>query len=267
MDKRVRSPNYPAISLREAMDKVSVLHKHIHNHAGPREVIARGMGYASLNGSSMSVISALNKYGLLEGRGDEIKISDRAMRIMHPESQDERATAIREAAAEPQLFAELDDRFPGATPNEELLRNYLLRKSFAPSAVSQVILSYRETKELVEAECGGYDSSSLPIKGPANMPHASTLATAPYQPIPSHNIIVDQTNERLVGRYDFEGGSYVRIMAGGDLPTEELLDMVETMVSLKRKEIERRKKTTEVDDAPLAKEQQEADELNKMLDC
>jgi hypothetical protein len=242
------------------MDKVSVLYKHLHSHAGPREVIARGMGYASLNGSSMSVISALNKYGLLEGRGDEIKISDRAMRIMHPESQEERAAAIREAASEPQLFAELDDRFPGATPNEELLRNYLLRKNFAPGAVSQVILAYRETKELVEADCGGYDSPSLPTKGPAEMqqPSAGTLPITPS--IGATNVDFSQFNERSIARYDFEGGGYIRILTGGDVPTEEALDMAETIIELKRREIRRRKGAVAIiPDAP-EKEAREGNE-------
>lgn len=49
------------------------------------------------------------------------------------------------------------------------------------------------------------------------------------------------SNERVVGRYDFEGGAYVRISAGGNIDTEEALDMVETLIQLKRKELETRR--------------------------
>lgn len=246
MDKRVRSPNYPALSLRDALDKVSVLYKNLHNHPGPREVIAKGMGYASLNGSSMTAISALHKYGLLEGRGDEIRISDLAMRIMHPESEEERATAIREAASEPQLFTELDERFPGTVPNEELLRNYLLRRNFAPNAVSHVVLSYRETKELVEDQKGSYDSPVSTTKGPADMqPQTSSehsRETAGAGRI-SH---VLQSQERSIAQYDFEDGGHIRILIGENTSIEEALDMAETMIELKRREIERRRKSTAV---------------------
>ena len=48
-------------------------------------------------------------------------------------------------------------------------------------------------------------------------------------------------DERPIGRYDYEDGSYVRIMARGDLDTEEALDMVETLIAMKRKELARRK--------------------------
>ena len=57
-----------------------------------------------------------------------------------------------------------------------------------------------------------------------------------------HNVPLNQGHERTVGRYDFEGGQYVRIMASKDIDTEEALDMVETMLTLKRKELARRKR-------------------------
>ena len=246
MEKRVRSPNYPAISLPDALDKTSALYKSLHTHPGPREVIVKGMGYASLNGSSMSAISALRKYGLLEGRGDEIKISDRAMRIMHPESNEERALAIQEAAGDPPLFAELDNRFSGEVPNEELLRNYLLRKNFSTGAVTHIIRSYRETKELVKAESGGYDSSSPTLEGSSAMHPETSSAHVQSQAVLGQKVPLNQGDERSIGRYDFEGGGYIRILTGGNIATEEALDMAETIIEIKRKEIERRKRALPV---------------------
>jgi hypothetical protein len=158
MEKRLRSPNYPALSLPDAIEKVTALYRAQHTHAAPREVVAKGIGYNSLNGASASAISALLKYGLLERIGDEGKVSERALRILHPHSPEERGTAIREAALEPPLFAELNQRFPGRVPNDELLRNYLIRNGFAPSAVTSVITSYRETSEMVEREGWAHDS-------------------------------------------------------------------------------------------------------------
>ena len=81
MDKRIRSPNYPALGLPDALAKAAGIYRVLHNHAGPREVIAKAMGYTGLNGASATAISALHKYGLLERSGEENKISERAMRI------------------------------------------------------------------------------------------------------------------------------------------------------------------------------------------
>jgi hypothetical protein len=246
MDKRIRSPNYPSLSLPVAIDKVSSLYATQHTHAAPREVIVKGMGYNTLNGASASAISALHKYGLLEGRGEEWRVSERALRILHPHSPEERAAAIKQAAADPPLFSELNERFPGKLPSDELLRNYLIRRGFAPGAVTAVMTAYRETSEMVEREAPGHDSlhqtveqeSSPMMETPAA---AGTPDKAPTFSWMKQVLGATDERERPIGRYDYEDGSYVRIVAGGDLDTEEALEMVETLIALKRAELKRRK--------------------------
>jgi hypothetical protein len=241
MDKRIRSPNYPFLSLPAAIDRVSALYTAQHTHAAPRQVIVKGMGYNTLNGASASAISALHKYGLLEGRGEEWRVSERALRILHPHSPQERAEAIREAASDPPLFSELAEKFPGRFPSEDLLRNYLIRRGFAPGAVTTVMTAYRETSEMVERETQGHDSRRETTQQESSMePTQPLVQPDTLQPwMPQQTLV--PTGERPIGRYDYEDGSYVRIVSGGNLDTEEALDMVETLIALKRTELKRRK--------------------------
>jgi hypothetical protein len=237
MEKRIRSPNYPAISLPDALERVAAVYRALHTHAGPREVIAKGMGFNTLNGASATAISALHKYGLLEKNGDDIKVSERALRILHPHSPEEKAEAIREAATAPQLFAELAERFPGRLPNEELLRNYLVRNGFAPAAAQIVVLAYRETSELVERSAGGHDSGSL--ETPETVMQASPLTTkSPVIGAPSLSSNIG--NERQIGLVDLEGGGYVRIVSLGEIDTEEALEWAEDIIARKRRELKRK---------------------------
>lgn len=46
-----------------------------HLNQVPKAVIAEHMGYKGLSGASLPILSALNQYGLLEGRGDETRVS------------------------------------------------------------------------------------------------------------------------------------------------------------------------------------------------
>ena len=46
--------------------------------------------------------------------------------------------------------------------------------------------------------------------------------------------------ERSIGRYVFEGGAFVRISASSSLDIETVLEMVDTLVNLKRKELTRK---------------------------
>jgi hypothetical protein len=181
-EKRIRSPNYPAISLPSAIERISALYKNQHSHAAPREVVANSLGFRSLSGPAATVISTLFKYGLLERVGSEAKISERALQILFPNSPAERDGAIRAAADEPQLFAELNERFPGGG-SDALLRNYLTRRNFSPNALDDVILAFKETAEFVSREVGGHDSPA-PTEERAMVRSTETAAiTPPMSPI------------------------------------------------------------------------------------
>jgi hypothetical protein len=241
MEKRIRSPNYPALSLPEAMEKVAGIYRGLHNHAAPREVLTKEMGYAGLNGASATAISALRKYGLLDRAGEDLKVSERALRILHPHSASERSEAIRDAAHEPVLFSELAERFPDKMPSDELLKNYLTRKGFAPAALSAVISAYRETSEMVERESVDYDSAVGHAQESQHMVH---VEPSPAVTMKHRSLLGTPSEERSIGRYDYEGGAYVRIAASGKIDTEEVLDMVETLIKLKREELQRKNKRT-----------------------
>lgn len=165
---KARSPQYPAIGLKEAVDKITAVYTKDYQNKITREVIAKHMGYDSLHGKALGVLSALGKYGLLEGRADENRVSDLAVTIIaHQPGSTERSAALREAAGKPELFAEIDSRFNGGKGSDPAIRSYLLTQKFIPGAADLAIRSYRETKQLVEAESGGYNGSEIePEKQP-----------------------------------------------------------------------------------------------------
>ena len=66
MAMKPRSPNYPACSLQKALDYARKVYSQNHLHTAPRDVVAKAMGYGTLNGGSLTAISALKKYGLLD---------------------------------------------------------------------------------------------------------------------------------------------------------------------------------------------------------
>ncbi len=154
---RVRSPNYPALSLPEAIKAVTTIQAKEQHLAAPKEVVAKHIGYASLHGLAGRVISAIEKYGLLEEvNGDKVKVSSLAMSILFPSSPDEKQTAIKEAAFKPPLFTAIKEEWQGARPSDENLRVYLVRRKFSSDALDRVMGVYRETMDLVTSELGVY---------------------------------------------------------------------------------------------------------------
>jgi hypothetical protein len=150
---RSRSPNYPQIGLKEAVQRVSSVYKRDYQSRLTRDVAAERLGYSGLNGKSLAVLAALGKFGLLEGRGEETRVTDLAVRILaFPPGSPERRAALGEAASRPELFVELDQRFARGQASDGAIRAWLVTRGFIPPAAEAAVRSYRETKQLLEAE-------------------------------------------------------------------------------------------------------------------
>lgn len=182
---RARSPEYPAVSLKEAIDRVKMVYDGDYQNPLPKAVVAAHMGYKSLSGASLPLISALTKYGLLEGRGANTRVSDLAVALIaHAPGSPERVAALKVASSMPELFAELDTKFQNGKASDQAIRSYLLTSKFIPGAADAAIRAYRDTKALVEAESGEYiDGSNQEPSVPSNAQETTSLLDRPMSSI------------------------------------------------------------------------------------
>jgi hypothetical protein len=175
---RVRSPNYPALSLPDAIKLVAAVQAAEQHLAAPKEVVAKHIGYSTYHGKAGRVISALENYGLLEEvNGDKVKVSDLAMSILFPASAAEKQKAINEAAYKHPLFATFRDEWQGSRPSDQNLRVYLIRRKFGSDALDRVIEVYKETMDLVTSDSGGYSApnpADISHQGQGNPPMQQT---------------------------------------------------------------------------------------------
>ena len=163
---RVRSPNYPALSLPAAIDAVAKIYAAEQHLAAPKEVVAKHLGYVSFHGLAGRIVSAIEKYGLLEDvNGDKVKVSPLAMSILFPSTPEEKKRAINDAAFKPPLFAAIKEEWHGQRPSDQNLRVYLVRKKFGSDALDRVIEVYKETIDLVTQELGEYVAENSALKG------------------------------------------------------------------------------------------------------
>lgn len=149
--ERMRSPNYPSVSLPQAIDLVAKIHKTCRSNVIAREVAVREMGYSGMTGRSMKVLSALLQFGLLEktGKGD-VKVTQRAVDILHGIEDEDRDEAMLEAAFMPPLFKSIQDRFPDGIPSENAIRSFLIKQEFLDAAIGPAINAFKETCRAVE---------------------------------------------------------------------------------------------------------------------
>lgn len=235
MAVKIRSPRYPQIGLREAISKAAAVYKADHRNKIPKDLVAQHMGYGGLNGASLGIVSAVSKYGLLDGGRDAMWITPRAVDILEREQGDpERVAAIRAAAAEPDLFRELDENFPGKV-SDSALRSFLIAKrDFLPDSAVKLIRAYRETRELVDAECGAYDSASSELESEPMQAAEATPTAAPQaapQPLPlaQEQPYVSVAGEREWLRGPLSRDTTYRLVVSGDMGPKQIGKLIKLL--------------------------------------
>lgn len=232
-----RSPNYPGLNIQKAIGKAEVIYRAEHTHPAPRDVIAKHLGYGSLNGSSLTVIGALNHYGLMEAAGDGLKVSDDAVTMFElPAGQAEHREALIRCAFKPQLFAELRSQFGDKLPSEANLRHALIKKGFLPGAADGVIRVFRENLEVVGALENGYDEDEE-----SPLPPTQPVPSQANQPPPHRPVEVGKSVDSIASNpgkkqevFVLSGGSVV-VQWPDSMSADDFQDIADWLPILERK--------------------------------
>lgn len=153
-----RSPNFPSLSLSEAIEAIRSVYQREGRSKMPRLSALKPLGYTSINGRSLSVLGALRAYSLIEGRGDDVKVSDDAITILNaPQGSEERRDALLRAFDSPNAFALLKDK---GDASSDTLRWHLIKANFRDDSADRLIRVYLASRELVNAEIGDYKPSA-----------------------------------------------------------------------------------------------------------
>ncbi|QNO29033.1 hypothetical protein EEB18_008915 [Sphingopyxis sp. OPL5] len=147
---RMRSPNYPAIPLGQAVDYVDKIFKSDRTNIIDKAVAAEHMGFSGLNGRTLKLLGALSQYGLLDkvGKG-KVRVSKTAVSVLHGIDDAEKGAAISAAAASPGLFRRIRESFDA--PSDKTITSFLMKEGFTDAAVGPVLKSYSETNAYLAA--------------------------------------------------------------------------------------------------------------------
>lgn len=183
MSNETRSPSYPQMNLGKALDLAARLYKGIHRGSVGNAEAQQIMGYAPRSGSALAALSALKRFGLMEGRDPHIKLTELALQILEPSDARERAEGIAQAATKPEMFAEVLESFGGRMPADSAIRAKLVRdRGFTSAGADGFIRSFKETFSFAERESGAFRSNDESVDAPESgaseeaysSPHVST---------------------------------------------------------------------------------------------
>ncbi|MCU1339734.1 MAG: hypothetical protein JWO19_5315 [Bryobacterales bacterium] len=146
--KRHRSPNYPTVGLKEAIDRVRNLYNKDGKAGAPAEIAAVHIGFGKPHGQAMSVLAALKRFGLVAESNGRIAPTQRAIEILNLPPTDPRCQkALRDAVLEPALYRELIEQHKDTGwPADDVLASELVTyKNFNPRAVEGFVRDFKDS--------------------------------------------------------------------------------------------------------------------------
>jgi hypothetical protein len=246
----MRSPGYPSISLRQAVEMIRILYDHNRQNVTDRDAAAKDLGYKGMTGQSTKILADLAHYGLVEraGKGG-LRVTDTAARIVASHSVDEKNSSLLQAAYGPELFSAIREQWPDGFVSENSLRSFLLRKNFATVAIQPVMKAYYETYDFLRLE-GATESHRQPApivreSVPAEAVEHPLGANASAPPAPSVAAAAPPLGpevhkmggtERVV--FVEEGGpsQYLKLVASGELDAG-MLEALEDYIKRQKKRL------------------------------
>ena len=207
---RLRSPRYPSHSLDEAIEYVSRIYVGVHRSPIDPDTAYKLMGFAGKSGASATALGSIRQYGLIEGSGDNTKVSNLALSILEPESLYEKAQSIERAAFEPAVFNSTRDRFGGKIPpSDEPIRAYLIRElGFSKSGVDDCIRALRGTISLLPQVLDAdnlEEEKDVEVNSPEDEPTTTSLESAPLASGPNSQYFRIPVSRECVAEITFKG--------------------------------------------------------------
>ena len=152
-----RSPRYPSISLKDAIEAARLLWNKERRTVVHPEVFAKALGYSSVSGPVRTKLASLRQYDLLEKHADGVRISDTAMQVLNnAEGSADYRKAVQEAALSPTLFRELHNTHADAS--DDAIRSYLiLKKGFSVPGARLAAVAYKDNLSLANGTPAGYN--------------------------------------------------------------------------------------------------------------
>ena len=152
--KKGRSPAYPGVDLRDALELARKLYDKEHRHSAAPETVFEHWKLPANSSYGLVALSALKKFGLLDTfpqrspQSGHVKVSDTALNILLDSREDasERTEAIRQVALKPDIHAELWKKYAGQLPSDPNLRFHLTReRGFTERGADEFIGEFRRT--------------------------------------------------------------------------------------------------------------------------
>ncbi len=183
---RHRSPSYPTVGLREAVERLRKLYEKDGKAGAPAALAAIHIGFGKAHGQALSVLAALKKFGLIAASGGRFAPSQRGLEILNLQADDpRRLRALQEAMLLPAIYRELIERHrETGWPADDVLASELVTyRQFNPKSVDRFVSELRDSLEFSGLSSGttleSEQETDSTMTEAAEQPRQSTTSKVP----------------------------------------------------------------------------------------
>lgn len=151
--RKHRSPNYPATSLKRALELAEIQYKEDRLHSIPIDLTCKRWGYKKDQGSLY--LAAVKSFGLVEvdgaGSKRQVRVTDIVRRVLL--GSDDSSDLLKRAALRPKVYSDIWNKYDGELPRNDVLSHYLIFElNFNEKSVAGFISNFRETISFAKLE-------------------------------------------------------------------------------------------------------------------
>ncbi len=176
--KQERSPSFPFIPLKKAVERAEALYAGHRREAARLVAVAPTWGYGAKSSGLLQTVAALKQFGLVEdlGSGEDrkIQITELARRILADNRPGAREKAIKEAAVLPKVIAEYLPKWVPERPSDaHCISELHLDRGFTPDSARAFLRIFDETVAYAGLAGDPISSEELREEEPASVEHLS----------------------------------------------------------------------------------------------
>nr|WP_298133901.1 hypothetical protein [uncultured Pseudoxanthomonas sp.] len=148
--KKDRSPSYPFISLKAAVERITAFDEKFKRHPAPADKAGMAWGLKETSSQAQQTLAALKSFGLVsyEGIGPKrsVKLTDDARDFLRVQQDSVKQQLLKKFALSPKPFAAYWEEWRTDRPIDEVcLDQLVLKGGYTPSAANTFLRVYDET--------------------------------------------------------------------------------------------------------------------------
>jgi len=229
--KRIRSPAYPAVSVKVALKKAEDFYKIEGRNQAFISVALGHWGYSPTSGNGLKLVAALSSYGLVDasesGKNRKVKLSELALRVLldKRDSSTEKNQLIQSIALKPKIHQKLWNLWGAALPSTDSMVHHLIfEESFNEKFVKAFVKTYVETIEYsglrnLEGDLGTTGEGELEQKTEEEIVPEKTKGITGHQ-------ITPNAGEYEIARYPVSKNCTIRVIADGNVDRKAIEALV-----------------------------------------